>query len=119
MDSEIGRVMQETKAFLRELQGVRGVGRATSPRSNSASELSRAELFRVAMSDTDPREGMGPAQRRVLWRLARGQRIATVAPLERVHPERARRWLATPRFQRALLHERAQPTPPRDLPEAH
>jgi hypothetical protein len=42
-------------------------------------------------------------------RLVRGEDLKSAATRERVHPERARRWLDTPRFARAYLRERAQP----------
>jgi hypothetical protein len=116
MDGEIEPIKQNSKVVPPGTSGMRGrESRAPSSSSKVASELSQADRFLVRSSHTDPREGLTPVQRRVLWRLARGQRVATVAALERVHPERVRRWLATPLFQRALLHEAAQPTHPLEL----
>lgn len=60
---------------------------------------------------SDPRQGLTPEQRRVVQLLALGYEPSTVAVWEHVHPERIRRWFAIPRFQRALLVERAKPTP--------
>jgi hypothetical protein len=120
MASEVERVMQETRALLRGIRGTRGVRHgASSPGNTGGSELSLADMFRLRSFRAELREGLTAAQRRVLWRLARGQSIATAALLERVHPERVRRSLGTPRFQRALLHERVQPTPVRELPKSH
>ena len=87
-----------------------GSGKAFASAGRSMSETLRDAAIHER-DRSDPRQGLTPEQLRVLRRLARGDDPSSVAVWEHVHPERIRRWFAIPRFQRALLLERATPTP--------
>ena len=82
---------------------------SASARRSMSQRLRDAAIHERDLSD--PRQGLTPEQLRVLQLLARGEDPNSVAVWRHVHPERIRRWLAIPRFQRALLLERATPTP--------
>jgi hypothetical protein len=62
-----------------------------------------ADGRRTESDGSDPRFAITPAQYRVAHRLALGEDLTMAAVRAGVHPERARRWLKVPRFQRAIL----------------
>ena len=87
-----------------------GSGKASASPGESMSDMLRDAAIRER-DRSDPRQGLTPDQLRVLRLLALGDDLSSVAVWEQVHPERIRRWLAIPRFQRALRVERRTPTP--------
>jgi hypothetical protein len=58
---------------------------------------------------SDPRRQLSRDQLSVVVRIAAGESVAEAAARSGVHPERIRRWIATPRFQRAVLKQTAAP----------
>jgi hypothetical protein len=105
--------MEESKALLRRASdGSRAGARGTSGRVGRSNEPSLEEKRHVSECESDPREGMTPAQLKAIKYLAGGASISTTAILARVHPERLRRWTKNMRFQEALLHERVKPSDP-------
>ena len=61
-------------------------------------------------ADGDPRLALSPTQWRGVRAFARGDSIDVVARGCGVSPNRVRRWLKTPRFRKAVVRERVQPT---------
>jgi hypothetical protein len=96
--------------------GVSAFDGQTPPRTIGAARMSAGDRLRLTATDRDPRGSLTPSQRRMVWRLARGDDLATAAALDGVHPERARRWMAIPRFQLALVYEQELPKATAEIP---
>jgi hypothetical protein len=58
----------------------------------------------------DPRDGLTPKQRQVMWMLARETPLADAARMAGVNEERVKRWTKTRAFRDALAKERSDPS---------
>ena len=76
---------------------------------------SEAHLARMHEDLEDPRRSLTADQRGVVFIIGQGRAPDEAASYLRVHPERVRRWLLTPRFRRAIYLEQQHPMTPEQL----